>query len=89
MTQIIPLASIPNQRLSFRIDETNYDAEVSLRRGGLYLSVWRDGTNLMNNRVMRSYAPMVDGFIMVDTEGVQDPTYEQLGTRFLLMKDDG
>lgn len=86
---VIPLAPIPNQRLSFRIDEARYDAEVNLRRDCLYLSLWRNNVNLMHNRVMRSYAPMVDGFIMIDTEGVQDPTYEQLGTRFLLMKADG
>lgn len=89
MTQVIPLAAIPNQRLSFRINETNYDAEVNLRRGSLYLSIWRDGTNLMNNRVMRSFALMEDGFVMVDTEGDRDPNYEQLGTRFLLLKQDG
>lgn len=86
---IIPLSPIPNQRLSVRINEEEFDIVVNLRRGNLYLSAWRDGVNLVNNRVLRSYAPMIDRFIMVDTEGVQDPTYEQLGKRFLLMKDNG
>lgn len=86
---VIPLASIPNQRLSFQFEEEEYALEVNLRRGSLYISAWKDGVNLVNNRVLRSYAPMVDGFIMVDTEGVQDPTYELLGTRFLLMQGNG
>lgn len=86
---IIPLSPIPNQRLSVRIGNVKYDLEINLRRGSLYISAWANNINLVHNRALRSYAPMVDGFIMVDTEGVQDPTYEQLGTRFLLMKDDG
>lgn len=86
---VIPLASIPNQRLSFQFEEEEYELEVNLRRGNLYVSAWRGGVNIVNNRVLRSYAPLPDGFIMVDTEGVDDPTYEQLGTRFLLLKDNG
>ncbi|WP_334109217.1 phage baseplate plug family protein [Methylobacillus sp.] len=86
---VIPLASIPNQRLSFQFEEEEYALEVNLRRGSLYITAWKDGENLVNNRVLRSYAPLPDGFIMVDTEGVEDPTYEQLGTRFLLLKDNG
>lgn len=87
--RVIPLEPIPNQRLSFRINESNFDIEINLRRGNLYISAWRDNVNQVHNRVLRSYAPMGDGFMMVDTEGAQDPTYEQLGARFLLMKDDG
>lgn len=87
--RVIPLEPIPNQRLSFRINESNFDIEINLRRGNLYISAWRDNVNQVHNRVLRSYAPMGDGFMLVDTEGTQDPTYEQLGTRFLLMKEDG
>ena len=87
--RVIPLDPIPNQRSPFRINESNFDIEINLRRGNLYISVWRDNVSQIHNRVLRSYAPMVDGFMMVDTEGTQDPTYEQLGSRFLLMKDDG
>lgn len=86
---IIPLEPVPNQRLSLRINDSNFDIEINLRRGNLYISAWRDNVNQAHNRVLRSYAPMGDGFMMVDTEGTQDPTYEQLGSRFLLMKDDG
>lgn len=86
---IIPLEPIPNQRLSLRINESNFDIEINLRRGALYISAWRDNVNQVHNRVLRSYAPMSDGFMLVDTEGVQDPTYEQLGARFLLVKEHG
>lgn len=87
--RVIPLDPTPNQRLSFRVNESNFDIEINLRRGNLYISVWRDNVSQIHNRVLRSYTPMGDGFMMVDTEGTQDPTYEQLGSRFLLMKDDG
>lgn len=86
---IIPLSPIPNQRLSVRIDSVEYDLEINLRRGSLYISAWANNINLVNNRALRSYAPMGDDFIMVDTEGAQDPTYELLGTRFLLMQGNG
>lgn len=86
---IIPLSPIPNQRLSVRIDNVEYDLEINLRRGSLYISAWANNINLFHNRALRSYAPMGDDFIMVDTEGVQDPTYELLGTRFLLMQGNG
>lgn len=87
--QIVPLSPVPNQRFSFRSDGVNYDAEISLRRGSLYISMWEDGVNLVHNRVLRSYAPMGDRFMMIDAEGVSDPEYKQLGTRYLLVKLDG
>lgn len=82
---IVPLQAVPNQSVSFMLDEVAHTVEVSTRRGSLYLTLWRAGEYVIYNRALRSYAPVGYGLQLVDTEGTDDPSYEGLGTRWLLM----
>jgi len=82
---IIPLRAIPNQSVSFQMNDTAYTVDVNTLRGELYISVWQDGSYVLRNRALRSYAPVGFNLQMVDAEGTDDPQYTGLGARWFLM----
>lgn len=84
----IPLQSVPNQSVSFMLNSIPWTLQINTRRGNLYIDVIRDGVAVINGRALKSYAPIGYGIIMIDTLGMTDPNYEQLGSRYILMIDD-
>lgn len=83
---IVPLQPVPNQEgVSFMLNEVAHTVDVISRRGSLYLTLWRAGEYVIYNRALRSYAPVGFGLQLVDTEGTDDPEYQGLGSRWLLM----
>lgn len=80
----IPLSAVPNQRVSFMFEQSAYTAEIVTRRDRLYITVWQDGEMVLSNRSLCSYAPLVNGLVLADTEGTDDPIYEGLGARWQL-----
>lgn len=83
----IPLEPIPNQEVEFRVGDDNYTVNVITRSGSLYITVWREGEYIVNNRALMSFAPVTNNIQLIDTEGTEDPNYEGLGTRWLLVVD--
>lgn len=82
---VAPLQPIPNQSVSFMLNNTAYTVDVDSMRGELYVSVWRAGEYVLRNRALRSYAPVGFGLQLVDSEGTEDPVYTGLGTRWFLL----
>jgi len=82
--QVIPLQAIPNQSVSFMLNETAYTIDVDSMRGDLYISVWRAGAYVLRNRALRSYAPVGFDLQLIDSQGTEDPEYTGLGERWFL-----
>lgn len=85
MTSIIPLEAIPNQRVTFTANEASFAAEIVTRDGDMYISLWRNTIAVLHNRALRSYAPIGFGMIMVDLDGLEDPVFTGLGSRWQFM----
>lgn len=82
----IPLQAIPNQVVTTTIDAKRHDIEITSRNGGLYMTLVIDGEIELVNRAVRSYAPITDNLIMVNTDGLhEEPNYQGLGEKFLLL----
>lgn len=81
----IPLSPIPNQRLTIDIEGNQYAITINTRNEKLYITIIVNGITIMSNRALLSYAPLTDKLMMIDTEGLKDPTYDGLGSRYLLV----
>lgn len=82
---VIPLNAIPNQRVSFTTNAATHVVEINTRLSEMFISVWRSGEPVLRNRALRAFAPIGYGIVLVDTEGVADPVYTGLGSRWLLL----
>lgn len=88
--RVIPIKPEPNQSLFAPLGPYSYSLEITTRLGCQYITVTVDGTILARNRALKSFAPIEGDLVLVDTQGSDDPTWEQLGSRFKLvcMRDD-
>lgn len=90
--QIIPLTSVPSQRLSIVLNQQNCAISVYTLSTGLYLDLVLEGTLIISAMICRDRVRMVRqpylGFAgniaFIDTQGRDDPDYSGLGKRFLL-----
>lgn len=89
----IPLQPSANQTLAVTL--ARQAAQITLRQMGgvLYFSLTAGGVSIVRTRICRDrqrllldarYQPFVGDFAFVDMQGRDDPTYRELGTRFLL-----
>lgn len=93
----IPLRALPSQELSVVLNNQNCVISVYTRADRLYFDLIKDGENIVNGIVCLNQNKLVpyrctgfDGqLFFVDSQGMQDPTFEGLGTRFVLLYDDG
>lgn len=83
--KVIPIKPEPNQSLFVRLGDYNYSLEIITRNGCQYITVTVDGTILARSRALKSFAPIEGDLVLVDTQGSDDPTWEQLGSRFKLV----
>lgn len=80
----IPLQQIPNQELSVDlIDGNSYDIELRTMLGGLYISINKNGTYLIQNKICQNNNP-IGQFVFTDLDGLNDPTYDALNDRYVL-----
>lgn len=88
--KVIPIKPEPNQSLFVRLGAYSYSLEIITRLGCQHITVAVNSTILVSNRALKSFAPIEGDLVLVDTQGSDDPTWEQLGTRFKLvcMRDD-
>lgn len=84
MIEVIPLRAVPNQSLVARPDGQVYALDIVTRRNRLYITIRVNGETIARNRALLSFAPIEGDLILVDNQGNDDPTYQQLGQRFLL-----
>jgi hypothetical protein len=81
----IPLQPIPNQSVSFVLNDESYTIDVETRLENIYISIFRAGAYVLRNRALRAYAPVGFDLQLADTLGTDDPEYTGLGSRWLLM----
>jgi len=96
-TQVIPLEPVPAQSLNIVLAGQNCQINVDTLGTLLYFTLTADGVSVCINTVCRNiarllldrgYLRFVGDFQFVDTQGVDDPEYTGLGTRWLLLYND-
>jgi len=94
--QIIPLASVPSQTLTTVLEQQNCAINVYQKTTGLYLDLTKDGQPVISGVLCRDRVRLVRqaylGFsgdlAFVDTQGVDDPAFQGLGNRWVLVYFD-
>ena len=94
--QVVPLIATPSQTLSISLGGQPCQLKVYAKAFGLYVDVAVNDAPIINGVVGRNLTRIVrDGYLgfagdlyFVDTTGQDDPTYQGLGARFLLIYDD-
>lgn len=90
----VPLNAVPSQKLNVTL--AGQPCQISLHTlldGAIYMDVSLNGTViaqgvrcLNNNKIIRAaYMGFVGDFIVTDTQGSDDPTYDGLGVRYQLI----
>lgn len=91
--QIIPIAAMENQRLGVVLGNQNCTITVAQKSTGMFLGLEINQVVVMTGvlctdrtkLVRQSYLGMVGDLAFMDTQGREDPLYEGLGTRWVLM----
>ena len=85
----LPVEQIPNQFFTTSLNGVTWSITLETRLDNLYISLSNnnDGVVLLNRICLdRNYLGF--GFVFVDIDGKNDPTFDMLGTRYLLIWDD-
>lgn len=93
--QLLPLQAVPDQTLQAYLGGQNITLRVYQRRYGLFVDLYKDnalvregmeGLNLVK-LVRDGYLGVTGNLYFHDTQGNQDPHYEGLGGRYVLLYD--
>lgn len=95
MSQQIPLAAVPSQRLSVpALGGQDSQINVYQRGDSLYFDLALDGVPIVTTKACRNEVPMLlasrylgykGDFVFLDTQGDQEPHYTGLGSRWFLV----
>lgn len=95
MALIVPLIAVPDQTLLTQLGDQAVKLRVRQLRYGLYVDVYvNSGDTLIiggvkgldRNLIVRStYLGFIGDFSFFDTQGTDDPYYDELGTRWQLV----
>lgn len=88
----IPLSALASQTLNIILNQVVYRLDVYQRSTGLYMNVWISDTLTVAGAICQNLNPVMHAdylgiggdFIFVDTQGSDDPTYDGLGSRYIL-----
>lgn len=92
--QVVPLVDTPSQTLSVTLGGQSTQLVVYTLRTGLYIDIAVAGVPVATCRICRNlqyiledsiYQGYQGDFIFIDTQGDTDPTYDGLGSRYLLV----
>ncbi|MEY1162556.1 hypothetical protein [Providencia manganoxydans] len=81
----IPLSAVPNQSLSFTIEQDTYEITLETRLNNLFATVKRNGEYLVCNRICRNLTYICQWLLFMDTTGNTDPVYTELNARYKLV----
>nr|DAF69044.1 MAG TPA: hypothetical protein [Caudoviricetes sp.] len=85
----LPVAALPNQFFTTSLNGETWEITINDRLGKLYISLSNRTDGLvLANRICLDRTYLGYGFVFVDIEGNSDPTYDLLGTRYLLIWTD-
>lgn len=90
--QLIPLNATPSQTLTVQLAGQSCKINVYQKSTGLFFDLLVNDALVIGgvvceniNRLVRSvYLGFAGDFVFLDTQGVADPSYTELGTRYLL-----
>ena len=90
--QIVPLQSTPSQIVTITLGGQVCQIDVRTRRTGLFLDLYVGGALVIagalcqdRNPIVRSvYLGFVGDLMFIDTQGASDPTYDGIGSRYVL-----
>lgn len=93
MTIRIPLTATPSQKLSVTLGTQRCSITIYQKSTGLYLDLSVAGTPILSGMICKdrvklirsSYINFSGNLSVVDTQGVQDPDYTGLGSRYQLV----
>lgn len=93
---IIPLVPVPSQTLVVQLGAQSCGLNVRTRANGLFVDLYIAGqltvTGMfalnLTKMVRSKYLGLVGDLYFYDTIGKSDPTYDGLGSRYLLFWDD-
>lgn len=89
---IISTKALASQSFSCSVGGQTVSIKIYSKSGLMYLDLAMDGTTIAPGCIIRNMVPIIRrdylGFsgdlMVVDQYGDDDPTYEEMGTRFLL-----
>lgn len=90
--KVVPIKAVPSQVLTTVLGGQNCRIAVYQKSTGLFLDLSVDNAPVVTaaicrdrvNLVRQAYLGFSGGLVFCDTQGVSDPTYDGLGTRYLL-----
>ena len=93
MIQIIPTASVASQNFTVQLNNQNCTINLYQKNTGLYFDLAIDNNFIIQSMlclnlvglVREKYLGFVGQLAFVDTQGLSDPTYDGLGTRYQLV----
>lgn len=88
----IPVSTTASQTFNVIISGTVFRLDIYQRSTGLYMNVWVSGTRVVAGAICQNLNPVMHAdylglggdFVWVDTQGYDDPTYDELGSRYIL-----
>ena len=88
----ITLKQVPNQYVSFNIGNDGYDLQLRTVKGYLYADLYKNGEALFYGRRCCNLMPLIQNqkvgnFYFKDKNGNENPTYDGLNDRFILIYD--
>lgn len=94
--EVIPLVVAPSQTLNVQLGDQPCRINVRQRRTGLFVDlfvqdrpVFAGVKALDRNKLVRDdYLDFTGDLYFVDTQGANDPSYDGLASRYLLLWDD-
>lgn len=89
----LPLTATPAQMLDAMLGGQPVKLSLYQKSAGLFIDITVNGAALATGLicrdrvklVRREYLGFTGDFVFVDTQGLSDPTYDGLGTRYLLI----
>jgi hypothetical protein len=91
--QVIPLSPVPSQRLSAVVDGKNCQITLYKKTTGMFFDLTIDNVPIVQTRSVQDRRPLVLGaykgvggeFVMIDTQGTDNPQPSGLGSRWQLV----
>jgi hypothetical protein len=90
--QVIPITAVPSQTFSVQLAGQDCDIALYQKSTGLFMDLTLNGVQILSAMlcldrvylVRYAYLGFVGNLAFVDTQGTIDPSYDGLGSRFIL-----
>ena len=94
---IVPIQSLASQNLNTIINGQLICIDLYQRSTGLFMDVWLKNQRVVAGAICQNANPILHApylglggdFFFLDLQGNSDPTYDALGSRYILIYADG